>query len=164
VSANATRATGRIAQISVSGGGVPKHPVPRARVTPLGLDGDAHRNLRYHGGPDRAVCLFAVEAIRVLQAEGHPIAPGSLGENVTLEGVDWGTIVPGTRLCLGDEVILEITRYTTPCFNIRPAFADGDYSRVSHKQHPDMSRVYARVIVPGTIAAGDAVRLEAAAR
>jgi MOSC domain-containing protein YiiM len=150
---------GRIVQLSVSNGGVPKHAVETARVTPLGLEGDAHRNHEHHGGPERAVCLFAMEAILDLQAEGHPLVPGALGENVTIEGLDWSAVQPGTRLRLGDEVLLEITRYTTPCLNIRPAFRDGDYSRVSQKRHPGRSRVYARVVATGTVRRGDPARL-----
>src|SRR5690348_9081759 len=107
----------RVAQISVSAGGVPKHAVPAARVTAHGVEGDAQRNRRLHGGPDRAVCLFSLERIRALQAEGHPITPGSIGENVTLEGVDWGTVVPGVCLRLGAEVVIQITDYTAPCTN-----------------------------------------------
>jgi MOSC domain-containing protein YiiM len=150
---------GRIVQLSVSNGGVPKRSVETARVTALGLDGDAHRDREHHGGPERAVCLFSMEAILELQAEGHPLVPGALGENVTVEGLDWSAVDPGARLRLGDGVLLEITRYTTPCFNIRPAFRDGDYSRVSHKRHPGRSRVYARVISTGSLRRGDPVRL-----
>ena len=151
--------TGRIVQISVSPGGVPKTAVPTAEVTHEGVEGDRHRDLEHHGGPDRAVCLFSLEQIRTLQAEGHPVVPGALGENVTLEGVDWAAVVPGSRLELGARVVLEITRYTTPCLNIRPAFTHGDYSRVSEKRHPGSSRVYARVLVPGRISTGDPARL-----
>ena len=117
---------GRIAQLSVSNGGVPKHAVETVRVTPLGLEGDAHRDREHHGGPDRAVCLFAMEAITELQGNGHPLVPGALGENVTLEGLDWSAVQPGSRLRLGDDVVLEVTRYTSPCLNIRPAFRNGD--------------------------------------
>lgn len=150
---------GHIVQLSVSKGGVPKHAVETARVTPLGLEGDGHRDLEHHGGPERAICLFAMEAILELQAEGHPLVPGALGENVTLEGLDWTAVHPGVRLRLGDEVLLEITRYTTPCSNIRPAFRGGDYSVVAQKRHPGRSRVYARVVTSGTLRRGDAVRL-----
>lgn len=152
--------TGRIVQISVSPHGVPKTAVERARITPLGVEGDGHRNLPYHGGPDRAVCVYALEAIRALQAEGHPIVPGALGENVTIEGLPWGAITPGRRLLLGDGgVLLEVTRYTTPCRTIMRAFRDRAYGRVSQARHPGWSRVYTRVLAEGVIAAGDPVRL-----
>jgi MOSC domain-containing protein YiiM len=150
---------GRIVQLSVSNGGVPKRSVDSVRVTALGLEGDAQRDREHHGGPERAVCLFAMEAIRELRAEGHPLVPGALGENVTLEGLDWASVQPGARVRLGDEVLLEITRYTAPCLNIRPAFRDGNYALVSQKRHPGRSRVYARVITPGTLRRGDPARL-----
>ena len=148
-----------IVQISVSAGGVPKLPVPFARVTELGLEGDAHRDMEHHGGPERALCLFALEQIRALQTEGHAVSPGAIGENLTIEGLDWERVTPGSRLELGDGVLIEVTRYTSPCFNIKKSFSDGDISRVSQKRHPGSSRVYARVLKTGGIKRGDTVRL-----
>jgi MOSC domain-containing protein YiiM len=150
---------GRIVQINVSPGGVPKRPVATAHVGVLGLEGDAHRDTENHGGPERAVCVYAMETIRALQAEGHPIVPGAIGENVTVEGLDWKAIVPGSRMRLGGDVVLEVTGYTSPCSNIAAAFRDGHYARVSQKRAPGRSRVYARVVKPGTIRQGDSVRL-----
>ncbi len=151
--------SGRIVQISVSPGGVPKRPVESADVTAGGVAGDAQRDLEHHGGPDRALCLFPMELIRTLQAEGHPIAPGQIGENLTVEGLDWDTVAPGVRLLLGEDVLVEVTRYTSPCGNIRAAFTGGNYARVSQKRHPGASRVYARVLRTGAIRRGDPVRL-----
>jgi MOSC domain-containing protein YiiM len=148
-------AVGRIVQISVSPGGVPKLPVDAARVTLDGVEGDAHRDREHHGGPERAVCLYSMDAIRALVAEGHAVVPGALGENVTVEGLDWNRVTPGTRLRLGADVLLEVTRYTTPCFNIRTAFVGGEFARVSQKRHPGWSRVYTRVLHEGVIRTGD---------
>ncbi len=149
--------TGRIVQINVSAGGVPKRPVPRARVTRSGIEGDAHRDAERHGGPDRALCLFSLEQIEALQVEGHPVEPGALGENLTVAGLDWARVQPEDFFRLGDEVLVQITCFTSPCRNVRPAFLDGGYARVSQQRHPGWSRVYARVLVPGEIAAGDPV-------
>lgn len=149
----------RVHQLSVSGGGVPKLPVARAEVTASGIVGDRQRNRRFHGGPKRAVCLFALEEIERLRAEGHPIAPGTTGENVTVAGLPWERVRPGARLALGGEVVLEVTSYTAPCKNIGPSFRDGDFTRISHKLHPGESRVYARVLSPGIVRTGDPVVL-----
>jgi len=150
---------GRIVQLSVSAGGLPKRAVAEARVTRAGLDGDAHRDLEHHGGPERAVCLFAVEAIAGLVGEGHAIAPGALGENVTTKGLDWSRVAPGAHLLLGERVLLQVTRYTSPCLNIAPLFQGRDFGRVSQTRHPGWSRVYARVLAEGRLRAGDSVRL-----
>lgn len=149
----------RVHQLSVSGGGVPKLPVPRAEVTANGIVGDRQRNRLFHGGPKRAVCLFALEEIERLRAEGHPVAPGTTGENVTVAGLPWERVHPGARLALGAEVVLEVTSYTAPCKNIGPSFRDGDFTRISQKLHPGESRVYARVLTPGIVRTGDPVVL-----
>ena len=152
-------ASGRIVQLSVSPGGVPKSAVTEVRVTRLGLEGDAHRDTEHHGGPDRAVCLFSMEAIHALAAEGHAIAPGAIGENVTIEGLAWAQVVPEAYLRLGEGVLLQVTRYTSPCLTIAPVFTDRQYSRVSQKRHPGFSRVYARVLTEGRLRPGDGVRI-----
>ena len=109
---------GTIAHINISQGGVPKLSIPDAIVEVTGLQGDRQKNLKYHGGPDRALCLWSAEIIAELQAEGHPIAPGSTGENLTIEGFDWEEIAIGTQLQLGDNVVIEITDYAQPCRTI----------------------------------------------
>ena len=150
---------GVIVQLSVSPGGLPKRAVPDVRVGYLGLEGDAHRAREHHGGPDRAVCLFPIEAIHGLAAEGHTVVAGALGENVTTEGLDWATIVPGAQLRLGEHVLLEITKYTSPCFNLAPLFQSRNFGRVSQKRHPGWSRVYARVLAQGHVRPGDVIRV-----
>jgi len=148
---------GQVVQINISDGGVPKLAVHRAVVTPLGLAGDRQRNTHVHGGPDRAVCLYSLERILSLQVEGHPIFSGSAGENLTLGGLDWGLIEPGMTLQIGQQVILEITRYTEPCGNITESFLNRDSSRIANNKYPGWSRLYARVLAEGEIQVGDPV-------
>jgi len=150
---------GTLVSINVSNGGVPKRPVADAKVSRLGLLTDAQNDTKGHGGPEKAVCVYALERIRALQLEGHPIDVGTAGENVTVEGIDWGLVAPGARLRLGDEVVLEVTAFTTPCKTIRDSFIDGTFVRISEKLHPGWSRVYTRVLSEGEIRSGDAVEL-----
>ena len=102
-------------QVSLSDGGVPKRAVPAAQVSVEGLTGDRQRNRKFHGGPDRAVCLYSLEIIEALRAEGHSIGPGSAGENLTIAGLDWARLKPGDRLNIGADLQLEVMSYTTPC-------------------------------------------------
>lgn len=152
-------ATGRVLQVNISPGGVPKQAVDTANVGRLGLEGDAHDHFDVHGGPHRAVCLFAVEAIRRVAAEGHPIAPGSVGENLTTEGVELATLAPGTRLAFPSGLELEIAAPANPCDVIRGSFLEGKSGRISILRNPTDSRVYARVLHDGTVAAADAFRV-----
>ena len=150
---------GRIFQLNCSPGGVPKLAVREAIVTELGLVGDDHKFPDIHGGPERALCLFSLERILELQAEGHPIFPGAAGENVTISGLEWEKLVPGVRLALGDEVVIEITKYTSPCNSMEESFSDGNYARISQKANPGYSRVYARVLKTGRLVVGQTVRV-----
>src|SRR5688572_5930141 len=131
---------GLLRSINVSDGGVPKLPKPECVIRGSGLQGDRQRDLEYHGGPDRAVCLFSEDLIQKLREEGHPIAAGTIGENLTLAGVDWAAMTPGSRVEVG-EVELELTDYAPPCRNIARSFKDGRMGRVSQKAHPGWSRL-----------------------
>ncbi|MGB9736999.1 MOSC domain-containing protein [Chloroflexus sp.] len=149
---------GYVVQINVNpNGGVPKHPVAVAEITYDGVRGDRQRDREHHGGPRRAVCLYSIERIIALQAEGHPIAPGTIGENLTIGGLDWDRLAIGDRLFIGAWVELEITEYTTPCNTIAGSFQRGWFSRVSQRLYPGWSRLYARVINEGEVKVGDAV-------
>ena len=149
----------RIASLNRSDGGVPKTRVDRAWAGTDGMEGDRQRDLRYHGGPERALSLYSLELIEQLQAEGHPIVAGAAGENVTVSGVEWRRVVPGTELRLGEVSVL-VTSYATPCRTIRRAFLDEEFIRISQKLHPGWSRVYARVLRAGELVVGAPVELE----
>ena len=144
-------------QINVSDGGVPKYPVFEAKVTKEGIEGDRQRNLKVHGGPERAICLSSLDLIERLQDEGHSIDAGSSGENLTLAGLEWGRLEPGTQLNIGPDVRLEVVSYCAPCeFNAR-WFRDGDIGRIFQKTNPGWSRLYARVLHGGVVRPGDTV-------
>lgn len=147
--------TGTVVSINISTGGVPKKGVSGAQVSQWGLVGDAQNDKKHHGGPERAVCLFSLERITALQAEGHPIDVGTAGENLTVQGLDWERVAPGARLRVGKGVLLEVTSFTRPCKTIKGSFTDEKFVRISQKIHPGWSRVYARVLSEGEIHCGD---------
>jgi len=150
-------ATGRVMQINVSAGGVPKLPVERAFVNRFGLEGDRHNDFTMHGGPHRAVCLFAMEVIERLQAEGHPIEPGGAGENLTTWGVEWSLLPIGSKVRVGSELELELASPTAPCATQTRNFSDGNFNRILIDLHPSDSRMYARVLHEGVVAVGDQI-------
>ena len=150
--------TGRLESINLSRGGVPKASAFEALITGHGLDGDHQRDTYYHGGPDRAVVLFSLDVIRALQREGHPIAIGTTGENLTISRLDWGAVAPGAEIAIGD-VRLHVTKFASPCDKIAGSLAGGEIARLSQKAHPGWSRVCARVIAEGLVRMGDTVEL-----
>ncbi|HSJ27693.1 MAG TPA: MOSC domain-containing protein [Acidimicrobiia bacterium] len=150
---------GRIHQINLSEGGVPKRPVDSAVVNTRGVVGDLQTDTVHHGHPEQALCIWSLEVIEALQAEGHPIAPGYAGENITVAGLDWNRVLPGTTLLFGEAVVAPVTFPATPCSKNAAWFLQRDFRRMSHDRHPGWSRMYASVVTGGTIQVGDSVRL-----
>ena len=147
--------TGVVHSVCVrEGGGVPKLPLSECRLRAAGIEGDKPRS------PRRAVIIYSLERIEGLREEGHPVAaPGSLGENIIVEGLDWASLVVGLRLRLG-EVLLELTGPTAPCHGIEDQFSDRNSSRVEEARFPGWSRWCAAVLEEGIVSPGDAVSFE----
>ena len=120
--------------------------------------GDRQATRVHHGRPWQALCLWSAEVIDEFRTQGHPIAPGRAGENVTVSGLPWEQVRPGVRLQVSN-VLCEISAYALPCYQNKPWFIDGDFEVMNHERGP-VSRVYATVLQPGDIAVGDEAILE----
>ncbi|HWE02019.1 MAG TPA: MOSC domain-containing protein [Tepidisphaeraceae bacterium] len=137
-------------QVNVSAGGMPKLPLTSARVMFTGVEGDRQKNLEYHSGRDRAVCLYSEELYERFRAEGIDIYPGAIGENFTTRGLDLQSLQPGDRLAVGDCVIA-ISKVRVPCKQLNiwhPEF---------HKKIEGRSGWLARVLKEGTVRPGDSI-------
>ena len=132
----------------------------KAWVSYDGVEGDRQQNLAYHGGRDRALCLFSWDLIQALREEGHNLGAGSTGENLTLSTLAWERLHPGKQLRIGGDVHIEIISYAEPCRRIAQWFANNNYTRISQKVHPGWSRLYARVVSEGVIRCGDLIDIE----
>ncbi len=139
-------------------GGVPKHAVQSIEIRPEGCVGDKQNDRKHHGGPRRAVCLLERRGMEHLQSAGHPIQPGSTGENILLDGLDEGSLSIGCSLAVGD-VVLSITGDAPPCKTIQASFTDGSFKQLSHKRLHGQTRWYASVVEAGTVQLGDAIHL-----
>ena len=153
--------TGLVASVNTSPGGVPKRPIRRARVHWRGLEGDGHSKPEpIHGTREQAVCLYAMEAIERIRADGHQAFPGAYGENLTVAGLEWQGLRRGDRIRIGDEgPLLLLTDFATPCDTQERWFLDGKYGRISARKHPEDARWYASVLEEGDVEAGDEVHL-----
>lgn len=147
---------GTVARINASEGGVPKRAVPGGTITTAGLVGDRQADRLHHGRPFQALCLWSSEVIAELAADGHPIEPGFAGENLTLSGVRWIELRPGTTLRIG-TVEAELFHPAVPCAKQAGWFSDGDFSRLHHEHHPEWTRWYAWVRDPGEVRPGSEV-------
>ena len=96
--------------------GLPKRPVDELTIGAHGVDGDFNRwrTEKANGDPDQAVLLLADEVLVQLRAEGWPVGPGDLGENLLVSGLPSDTLAPGVRVRAG-HVELEISKRCDPC-------------------------------------------------
>jgi len=76
-----------------------------------GLVGDAHADCRTH----RQVSLLALESINKMRNLGFKLSPGDFAENITTLGIDISSLPVGTRLQVGDKVVLEISQIGKEC-------------------------------------------------
>ena len=151
---------GRIQSLQVSGGGVPKTPIPLAEIGPAGISVDVQGNRKHHGRPWQAICLYSVERLAELRSEGHPVGAGTTGENLTIAGVDWSRMRGGLTIAIG-EVALVTSSPAAPCQKIADSFVDRNWNRIDHGEHPGWARWYASVVRGGTVHPGDEVTVTA---
>jgi len=160
--------TGHIVQISISRGGIPKRAVSEARVTPLGLEGDACANPAIHGGPQQALLIITAEGIDELITLGYPLFYGALGENFTTRGLDRKQLRIGQQFRVGTARI-EITKLRTPCSTLDvygPDIKQAIYDSQAKGGKPPgahwgLSGFYASVLETGCVRVNDRVALEA---
>lgn len=112
-----------------------------------GIVGDAHA-----GDWDRQVSLLAEESIQKMREKGLELESGAFAENIVTEGVDLVSLPIGTRLRLG-EALIEVTRIGKECHS-RCAI----YHKAGDCVMP-REGIFARVIEPGEIRAGDEIRV-----
>ena len=155
--------TGTLVQLNSSQGGVPKTAVDSAYIGWKGLEGDRQATRKHHGRPFQALSLWSAEVMETLRSEGHHVVPGSAGENITVSGISWNDVRPGTRMRIG-EVLCDISSYAVPCKQLAELFVDRDFNRIHHDRDLENKtascRVYATVVERGNVSPGDPITFE----
>lgn len=132
---------------------MPKLPILAARVTFDGVPGDWQKNRKYHGGRNRAICLFSEELYNWLRAEFKiDMSFGQVGENFTTRGIDLNALKPGDQLRVGGCTI-QITNVRVPCSNLKKWDARLPYVIEGH------SGWVAKVVIEGDVKPGDAIEV-----
>jgi MOSC domain-containing protein YiiM len=134
-----------------------KEPVAgRVPLAGVNLDGDDQADRRVHGGPHMAVYAYAVEDYEWWSQQlGMPLAPGTFGENLTLEGVDLHACAVGETWAVG-SARLRVTQPRFPCFKLGVRMADAGF--VKRFAAARRFGAYFAIEGAGTIGAGDAAR------
>jgi MOSC domain-containing protein YiiM len=135
-----------------------KSPVAgRIAVQGVNLAGDDQADRKAHGGPDKVVYAYAVEDARWWQQQiGRSYGYGEFGENLTTEGIEVNDALVGERWQIG-TTLLEISEPRIPCWRLGVRMNDKTFPR----QFTEALRPgsYLRLIVEGTVGAGDEIRI-----
>ena len=135
--------------------GIRKGPVERGHVGALGLVGDVVADVENHGGVDQALYLYSSEdyAFWADELGGMP-EPGTFGENLTLSSFGAEPVRIGDRFRVG-AALVEVTAPRIPCSVFATRMGEPDWiKRFADARRPGL---YARVLEPGEVAAGDQV-------
>ena len=135
-----------------------KSPVAgRIRAQGVNLEGDDQADRKAHGGPDKAVYVYAVEDAHWWENEiGRSLAYGEFGENLTTEGVDVNAALIGERWQIG-TTLLELSEPRIPCWRLGVRMNDPAFlRRFTQALRPGS---YLRLIVEGDIGAGDPIQV-----
>ncbi len=127
--------------------GTRKAPVDSVRIIEdHGIAEDAH------AGPwHRQVSFLASESIQESRSRGLDVTFGDFAENIATEGIDWKTVPIGTRLRLGDSVIVEVTQIGKECHKKCAIYYQAGDCIMPREG------VFARVLKGGAIRSGDPI-------
>lgn len=136
-----------------------KQPVPgRCRVTRLNVQGDAQADLAGHGGEQRAVFVYQLQAYDYWSERlgRRDLATGHFGENFTVDGL------ADDEVCIGDcyqigTALFQVTQPRVTCYRVG--------IRLDEPRMPALLTssgkpgFYFRVLKEGEVGAGDEITL-----
>lgn len=126
-------------------------------LTADGFVGDRVSDLRWHGGPDKAACIYPFDHYAFWEERlGRELPVPSFGENLTTEGLLEAQVCIGDTLRFG-RALTQVTQPRQPCFKLANKL---DESRmIKWINERGWTGLYVRTLKPGMVAAGDAIEL-----
>ena len=126
----------------------------RLRLGATNLDGDGQADLVGHGGPDKAVYVYARENYEFWEREldRSDFTPGQFGENFTVAGMRDDAVHIGDSFRIGGALV-QVTQPRVPCFKLAIRM---DIQRFETR-FAESCRVgfYLRVLEEGEVGQGD---------
>ncbi|WP_308634288.1 MOSC domain-containing protein [Paenibacillus silvisoli] len=139
--------------------GINKQPIGNQPVylSQTGLAGDGQGDLEYHGGADKAVCVYSAEHFPYwAQRWNRDVLPGAFGENFTIDSVTEPNVSIGDIWTVG-EAVVQISQPRQPCFKL--GMKHGLPSLAQDVQSNGFTGFYLRVLTEGDVRLGDKLRL-----
>lgn len=140
--------------------GIYKHPVHGpVRLDARGVEGDHQADRANHGGPDRALNHYPAEHYarwrEIYPSHAGKFVRSSFGENLSATGLT------ETSVCIGDvfrvgTAVVQVAQPRNPCWKLAHRFEIPDLAR--RAADAGLTGWLYRVLEPGAVATGDAVR------
>ncbi len=138
--------------------GIYKTPVKEpVYLSAVNFTGDGQADLVYHGGPDKAVCVYSYRHYPYWQqALNRPLSCGAFGENLTMDGL------VETEVCIGDvfqlgEALVQVSQPRQPCHKLAKRYGVDDLPlRVRNTGYTGF---YFRVLREGMVSCDQPIRL-----
>ncbi|MEA2498105.1 MAG: hypothetical protein QOH26_510 [Actinomycetota bacterium] len=139
--------------------GIFKEPVEgRVPVRGVAVGDDVQMDKKHHGGPLKAVYVYAVEDYEWWSRElDRALAPGTFGDNITTRGLDVTAALIGERWRVG-TALLEVTDPRIPCSTL--ATRMGVRGFVKRFASAERFGAYCRIVEEGDVAAEDPIVIE----
>lgn len=119
----------------------------------LGFEGDGVADLKHHGGPDKAVCVYSVDHHPFWEkALGIKLPPAAFGENLSVSNLLEDEVSVGDVFQLGKAVV-QISQPRQPCRTLAARYGRSDLI----KMVIDSGRTgfYLKVLAEGAVKKGD---------
>lgn len=128
-------------------------------LTDNGFEGDGVGDLRYHGGPSKAVCVYSHDHYLYWEnLLGTKLPIPAFGENLTVSGLHEDDICIGDIFYVGTAVV-QVSQPRQPCNTL--AARHGRNDMVQLIKDSGYTGFYLRVLKEGMIAKGDMLVLKA---
>lgn len=118
-------------------------------VVDFGIKGDAHG-----GDWHRQISLLAKESVDEMRARGVTLENGDFAENIVTEGINLKGLPVGSRLLIGEDVVLEVTQIGKECHS------GCVIMQKAGKCVMPTDGIFAKVINPGNIKAEDQIVIQ----
>lgn len=138
--------------------GIGKEKINSVFLKKEGFQGDGVANTAFHGGPDRAVCLYPYEHYRMWEKEFNmKFSPPAFGENICAENMLEKNVFIGDTFSLG-ETFIQITQGRIPCSTISKH--NREDRLLGRIVETCFTGYFFRVLKEGTVTADSVLKLE----
>lgn len=139
--------------------GICKTPVSGpVRLRRTGFDGDGVGDVKHHGGPDKAICVYSTDHFAYWEnVLGVSLPSAPFGENVSVGGLSEKDVCIGDIFFLGNAIV-QVSQPRQPCKTLAARYGRTDMTRLV--ADAGFTGFYLRVLGEGVVETGSPFSLK----